>query len=43
MTDPDCPEWAELSSAIQSIVEKHLKPETVMLRTFAEAQAAADW
>jgi hypothetical protein len=43
MTHPDCQEWAELSSAIQSIVEKHLQPEKVTLRTFTEAQAAADW
>lgn len=43
MTEPDCQEWAELASAIQTIVAKDLQPETVMLRTLAEANDAADW
>lgn len=42
MTHPDCQEWAELSSAIKSIVAKDLQAETVTSRTFAEAQAATD-
>jgi len=43
MTLPDCQEWAELASAIQTIVARDLQPETVTLRTSAEADAAADW
>jgi hypothetical protein len=43
MTHPDCQEWAQLASAIQTIVARDLQPETVTLRTFAEADAAADW
>ena len=43
MTHPDCQEWAELASAIQTIVARDLQPETVTLRTFAEAEDAADW
>jgi hypothetical protein len=43
MTHPDCQEWAELASAIQTIVARDLQPETVMLRTFTEADADADW
>jgi hypothetical protein len=43
MTHPDCEEWAELASAIQTIVARDLRPEIVMLRTFAEAEATADW
>jgi len=43
MTHPDCHEWAELASAIQTIVARDLQPETVMLRTFAEGNDAADW
>ena len=42
MTHPDCQEWAELASAIRAIVARDLQPETVILRTFAEAQDAAD-
>ena len=42
-THPDCQEWAELASAIQGIVARDWQPETVTLRTFAEAEAAADW
>jgi hypothetical protein len=38
MTHPDCQEWAELASAIQSIVARDLQPETVTLRAFAEAR-----
>ena len=43
MTQPDCQEWAELASAIHTIVAKDLQPETVTLRTFAEAEGAAEW
>jgi hypothetical protein len=43
MTHPDCQEWAELASAIQTIVARDLQPETVTLRTFAEVEATADW
>ena len=43
MTHPDCQEWAELASAIRTIVARDLQPETVTLRTFAEAGDAADW
>jgi hypothetical protein len=43
MTHPDCQEWAELASAIQTIVARDLQPETVTLRTFAEGDDAADW
>ena len=43
MTDPDCEEWAELASAIHTIVARDLQAEAVMLRTFAEAEDAADW
>ena len=43
MTHPDCREWAELASAIWTIVERDFQPDTVALRTFAEADAAADW
>ncbi len=43
MTHPDCQEWADLASAIHTIVAKDLQPETIMLRTFAEANDAADW
>jgi hypothetical protein len=43
MTHPDCQEWAEVASAIQAIVARDLQPETVTLRTFADAEAAADW
>ena len=43
MTRPDCREWAELASAIQTIVARDLQPETVTLRTFLEAEADADW
>jgi len=43
MTQPDCQEWAELASAIYTIVAKDLQPETVTLRTFAEAEDAVDW
>jgi hypothetical protein len=43
MTHPDCQEWAELASAIQTIVSRDLQPETVTLTTFAEAEATADW
>jgi hypothetical protein len=43
MTHPDCQEWAELASAIQTIVARDLQPETVMLRTFTEADEDADW
>src|SRR5712691_11385846 len=43
MTHPDCEEWAELASAIQTIVARDLYPEMVTLRTFAEAEATADW
>jgi hypothetical protein len=43
MTHPDCQEWAELASAIQAIVARDLQPEAVALKTFAEAEAAADW
>ena len=42
MTDPDCQEWAELASAIRTIVARDLQPETVALRTFAKAEAAPD-
>jgi|SRR5215471_2033731 len=38
MTHPDCREWAELASAIQSIVARDLQPEIVVLRVFAEAE-----
>lgn len=41
MPHPDCHEWAELASAIQTIVARDLQPEMVMLRTFAEAEDAA--
>lgn len=37
MTQPDCEEWAELATAIRIIVARDFKPETVTLRTFAEA------
>jgi|SRR5450432_1190535 hypothetical protein len=40
MTHPDCQEWAELASAIQTIVARDIQPETVTLRTFADR---ADW
>ncbi len=43
MTHPDCQEWASVASAIQTIVARDLQPETVTLRTFAEAEDAADW
>ena len=43
MTHPDCREWAELASAIRTIVARDLQPETVALRTFAEADEAIDW
>jgi hypothetical protein len=43
MTHPDFQEWAELASAIQTIVARDLQPEKVTLRTFAEAEEAADW
>ncbi len=43
MKHPYCQEWSELASAIQTIVARDLQPETVMLRTFAEANAAIDW
>jgi hypothetical protein len=36
MTHPDCQEWAELASAIQTIVASDIQPETVTLRTFAD-------
>lgn len=39
MTQPDCEEWAELATAIRVIVARDLEPETVTLRTFAEAHA----
>lgn len=43
MTHPDCKEWAELASAIQTIVARELRPETVTLSTFAEADLHPDW
>jgi hypothetical protein len=42
MTHPDCQEWADLASAIYAIVARDLQPETVTLRTFAEAEDADD-
>lgn len=43
MTQPDCQEWAELALAIHAIVARDLRPETVTLRTFAEAGGEAEW
>jgi hypothetical protein len=43
MKHPDCQEWAELASAIQAIVARDLQPETVSLKTFAEAEDAVEW
>jgi len=43
MTHPDCQEWAEIASAIHAIVQRDLQPESVTLRTFSEAEDAADW
>ena len=43
MPHPDCREWAELAAAIQTIGARDLQPETVTLRTSAEADDAADW
>lgn len=42
MTQPDCQEWADLASVIHAIIARDLQPETVTLRTFAEAEDADD-
>jgi len=42
MSHPDCKEWAEVASAIQTIVARDLAPEIVTLRAFAEANADAE-